>query len=320
MGKWVSYFLPFIGLAIFFYIVRGVGLGQIADAFRQAEPLKLLVFPVFMVVIILLRGFRWQYLLRMIGINYSLWKSSAVWSVGFFAAAVTPGKVGDAIRAYYVTRETGRNFGETFLTVFIDRLMDLVVVMLIGIVTTFLFSFYYIQISSIWLIVLTTIGMFALLYLVMNRAVMKKLIKPIFRALTPKKHQEKLSINFNSFYNSLGLYVKQWRGTLATFLLTVVYWGMVFVLAYYVAVVLNIRISFAYLFIIMPMVTLVELVPISVSGLGTREATVIYFFSVIGLTSAQAVSFSITYLIAGTYLTSILGFVLWLRHPIKLGE
>ncbi len=320
MGRWLSYLLPFIGLAIFFYIIRGTGVGQIVDTFRQVDPIKLLVFPMFTVFIILVRGFRWQYLMHLIGIDFSLWKSSSVWSIGFFAAAVTPGKVGDAIRAYYVTKQTGRNFGETFLTVFIDRLMDLVVVMLIGVVTMFLFSYYYIKISSIWLIVLASVGLFAFIYLAMNRSVMKKLVKPIFNALTPKKHQEKLSINFNSFYDSLGFYVKHWRGTLMAFLMTVVYWVMVFGLAYYVALVLGIKISFSYLFIIMPMVTLVELVPISVSGLGTREATVIYFFSVIGLTSAQAVGFSITYLIMGTYLTSILGFILWLRNPVKLGE
>ena len=46
----------------------------------------------------------------------------------------------------------------------------------------------------------------------------------------------------------------------------------------------------------------------------------IYFFSVVGATSAAAVSFSIAYLIVGTYLTAMVGFVLWIRHPVKLGS
>ena len=125
--------------------------------------------------------------------------------------------------------------------------------------------------------------------------------------------------SFNSFYDSLLLYLKEWKGTLYALLLTLIYWVMVFSLAWYVAFVLGIEVSFSYLFIIMPMVTLVELLPISVSGLGTREATVIYFFSVVGIASVQAVGFSIAYLIAGTYLTSLLGFILWLRNPVKLG-
>ncbi len=45
---------------------------------------------------------------------------------GFSPPSITPGKVGDAVRALYVSRETGRGLGESFLTVFMDRLMDLV--------------------------------------------------------------------------------------------------------------------------------------------------------------------------------------------------
>jgi hypothetical protein len=70
----------------------------------------------------------------------------------------------------------------------------------------------------------------------------------------------------------------------------------------------------------MPMVTLVEIIPVSVSGIGTREATVIFFFSAVGIGSAQAVAFSVGYLIAGTYLTALAGFIAWLANPAKLGQ
>ena len=35
---------------------------------------------------------------------------------------------------------------------------------------------------------------------------------------------------------------------------------------------------------------------------------------------AQAVGFSITYLLVGTYLTALVGFVAWLANPAKLRE
>jgi uncharacterized membrane protein YbhN (UPF0104 family) len=64
-------------------------------------------------------------------------------------------------------------------------------------------------------------------------------------------------------------------------------------------------------------VTLVELIPFSISGLGTRDATVIYFFGAVGIGSAEAVGFSIVYLLIGTYLTALAGFFLWLRTPVR---
>jgi uncharacterized protein (TIRG00374 family) len=196
--------------------------------------------------------------------------------------------------------------------------MDLVMVVLVGMVTIVIFSYHYIEIQSLWIIFLAIFGFFFLLLAVMSRRLVRKIIKPIFNILVPKKYKEQMSLSFNSFYDSLTMYIKQWKGTLYVLILTFIFWVMVFCLAWYVTWMLGIDISFGYVFIIMPMVTLVELIPISISGLGTREATVIYFFSVMGITSAYAVSFSITYLIMGTYLTSISGFIFWLRNPVKL--
>jgi uncharacterized protein (TIRG00374 family) len=318
MSRWLSYILPFIGLAIFIYIISGTGVGNILETFRNVNPLHLIPFPIFTLFILLIRGFRWQVLLRMVGIPYTMWRSTAVWSIGFFAAAITPGKVGDAIRVLYVSKDTEKNFGECFLTVFIDRLMDLVTVVLFGMVTTVLFSYYYIEIPSLWIIFLAIFGFFVLLLAAMSRRLMRKIIRPIFNILVPKKYKDQMSLNFNSFYDSLKMYIKKWKGTLYVLILTFMYWALVFCLAWYVTYMLKIEISLGYLFIIMPMVTLVELIPISISGLGTREAAAIYFFSVVGISSAYAVSFSITYLIMGTYLTSFVGFIFWLRNPVKL--
>jgi uncharacterized protein (TIRG00374 family) len=320
MRKTLSLTLPFIGLALFVYIVAKTGPNRIASVFAEANWRMLLLSPLFVCAIILLRGVRWRILMRAVGIEYSLWRSAAVWTIGFFAASVTPAKAGDAIRALYVQTDTGRSFGEAFLTVFIDRLWDLVLVLFLGVVSVLLFSRYYIRLPSFWIVILAALGMGVCVYLAVNRRLMRRLLKPIFDALVPHRYKEMFSLNFHTFYDSLELFGRK-RGVMAVaFLLTVLVWGIVFLLAWYLTVVFGIEVRPAYVFLIMPIVTLVELLPISVSGLGTRDATVIYFFSVVGLSSAAAVSFSIGYLLIGTYVTAAPGFALWIRHPVKLGS
>jgi uncharacterized membrane protein YbhN (UPF0104 family) len=93
----------------------------------------------------------------------------------------------------------------------------------------------------------------------------------------------------------------------------------VFLLAWYVTQAFGIDVDLAYVCLIMPVITLVELLPISVSGLGTRDAAAIYFFSVVGVSSASAVGFSIGYLLIGNYLLAMAGLILWIRRPVKLG-
>jgi uncharacterized protein (TIRG00374 family) len=319
MRKTLSFLLPFFGLALFAYIVARTGLDRIAAVFAAANVKMLLVSPAFVIVIVLLRGLRWQLLMRVVEIDYSYWRSVCVWTIGFFAASVTPAKAGDAVRALYLQNDTGRTFGEAFLTVFIDRLWDLVFVLLLGVASVLLFSRYYIQLPSFWIILAAAVGIAICVYLAASRKLMRWLLKPVFEALVPSRYKERFSLNFHTFYDSLASYRRRPGALALAMLLTVIVWGLVFSLAWYLTVVFAIDISPAYMVLIMPIVTLVELIPISVSGLGTRDATVIYFFSVVGVSSAAAVSFSIGYLLIGTYLTAMLGFVLWIRHPVSLG-
>ncbi|UCG53667.1 MAG: flippase-like domain-containing protein [Candidatus Latescibacterota bacterium] len=320
MKKWVSLILPFIGLAIFVWIVSGTGVHKIIDTFRELDPKKLLIFPVFTAFFFVIRGYRWWVLLRLVGIDYSRWRSSVVWSIGFFGAAVTPGKVGDAIRAFYVSRETGRTFGECFVTIFIDRLMDLITIVVAGVVTLLIFSYYYIHIPSVWIFVVIAIVFLGLIYLLLHRDLMKKLAGPVFKFLTPAKYREQLTAQVHGFYDSLAEYPRRWRETLFAFALALAFWVVVVGLAITVTLVLEIDVPLGYVVLMMPAITLVEIIPISVSGLGTREAAVIFFFSVVGIGSAQAIGFSITYLLVGTYLTALVGFIAWLSNPAKLRQ
>jgi hypothetical protein len=319
MRKKLSFLLPFLGLSLFVYIVGRTGLDNITGIIRDADARLLPLAPVLVVAIILVRGIRWRILMRVVDIDYSLWRSAKVWTIGFFAASVTPAKAGDTLRAFYVREDTGRTFGEAFLTVFIDRMWDLMFVLALGVVSVLVFSRFYMEIPSGWIVLTASLGIAACVYLATQRALMRRLLKPMFDALVPKKYKEAFSLNFNTFYDSLALYRRDRGAMVAAFLLTVLVWALVFLLAYYITVLFGIDVDLKYVVLIMPIVTLVELIPISVSGLGTRDATVIYFFSVVGISSAAAVGFSIGYLFIGTYLTALAGFLMWLRHPVKLG-
>ena len=319
MKKLLSVLLPLVGLAIFVWIVRGTGVERILDTFRGMDAKKLLFFPIFTAYFVWIRGLRWHTVMGAVGIEYPLWRSSLVWAIGFFAASVTPAKVGDTLRAYYLSRDTGCNFGQSFLTIFVDRLIDVVIVLISGAVTLVLFSAYYIHMSSMWIILILVVGVFIALYMLTRRDLVKTLIGPLYRALAPRKYRDELSVHFNSFYDSLRLCLRDRRRMGLAFAYALFFWGGVVFLAYTVTRVLGIEVPFGYVLLMMPTVTLVELIPISVSGLGTREAAVIYFFSVVGIGSAQAVGFSITYLLAGTYLTALVGFVGWLFRPARFG-
>jgi uncharacterized protein (TIRG00374 family) len=206
--------------------------------------------------------------------------------------------------------------GECLATVFIDRLWDLGFILGAGIASALLFSHRYIAIPSASLFVLGVVVIAGAAAVLMNRGATRALLKPAFRALAPVRHREHLSASFHTFYDALRQHGGR-RHAAAMALLTLLGWFLIFVLAVYVARLLAIPVDSGFIVLIMPIVTLVELIPFTVSGLGTRDATVVYFFSVIGVGSAQAVGFSIAYVLIGTYLTALVGLALWIRHPIR---
>jgi hypothetical protein len=63
----------------------------------------------------------------------------------------------------------------------------------------------------------------------------------------------------------------------------------------------------------------VGLIPISISGIGTRDFVLIMIFSRVGLTEEQAVTFSLTFI--GVYIIiGLAGLVCWLSAPFNLSR
>ncbi len=309
--------MPLAGLAIFAWIVYRTGPDRIA-AILSAMDLRLLVWaPMLVAAIALARGLRWRYVMRCVGIDYTPARSTAVWMIGFFASAVTPAKAGDAVRAVYVRNDTGRTMGESLLTVFVDRLWDLGFILLAGLVSALVFSRRYIEIPSASLLVAGVVAIAVVALVVTRRNLMRACLRPLFSVLAPARQREGLVANFHTFYDAMRAYGADPRRALVMAGYTLAGWALIFLLAIYVGRLLRLPVSPGYILLIMPIVTLVELIPFSISGLGTRDATVIFFFSAIGVGNAEAVGFSITYVLIGTYLTALAGFLLWLRAPIR---
>jgi glycosyltransferase 2 family protein len=317
MKRLLPWIMPLFGLAVFAVVVRRAGPARIAAVLSSADPALVVWAPVLVAAIALARGLRWRYVAGSVGIPYGLWRATQVWMIGFFASSVTPAKSGDALRAIYLRNDTGRPLGECFLTVFVDRLWDLGFVLCAGVASAVIFSHRYIAIPSAPLFIAAAAAVALAAAAMTHRGAMRALLKPMVSLLVPPRHHDDLSASFHNFYDALRQYGTGKRRTLVMAALTLGGWVLIFLLAVYVARVLSIPVDPAFLVLIMPIVTLVELIPFTVSGLGTRDATVVYFFSVVGVGSAEAVGFSIAYVLLGTYLTALIGLALWIRYPMR---
>lgn len=230
MRRLLSIILPLAGLALFAVILARVGPGRVAAVFAAADPLRLALTPVLVAAIMGARGLRWRVIMRGVGIDCPLRRATEVWSIGFFASAVTPAKVGDAVRAFYVREDARVGFGQAFLTVFVDRLWDLGFVLVSGLVTVLIFSRRYVSLPSGWIVVGAAVVVAGGAYALTRRDLMRRLLRPLFESLVPRRYKEQFALSFHTFYDSLRAYGRGGSHG-AVLLLTLACWALIFFLA-----------------------------------------------------------------------------------------
>src|SRR5687768_12586283 len=123
------------GLLAFFF--RNVDLGGVWAETRRANPWQLALAVAATLLTYLLRAWRWQSLLAPIGpTRFATAFRTTV--IGFAASFFLPARAGEVIRPYLLARREGLKPTATFATIILERLLDLVTVLLLF--STFVFT------------------------------------------------------------------------------------------------------------------------------------------------------------------------------------
>jgi uncharacterized protein (TIRG00374 family) len=310
--------LPIIGIALFVYIIWTNSPLRIAEAFFKINYFYLSFAIILNIFIVILKGIKWKAVINIHGFDYSLKDSIKVWCTGLFAGSVTPGRVGDLIRVLYL-KEKERNFGRRLSTVVVDRLFDLFSVLIFAafgmVLINCWFGSYF---ASFGFLVLFVGFFFAVVYFIINKKITRFFARPIFNFFVPGKYKSKFKIGFDDFYKSISSLKNKKQKLFAILIFTMVLWVISVFDVYLISMSIGINAGYWYLLAVISMVAIIELIPVSVMGLGTRDAFLIFSLSLIGVSSQIAIVFSLLYLIVGYWIIGFLGFVFWLRKPVKL--
>ncbi len=117
-----------VGLLAFF--LRGVNLAEVWEKTREADARLLVAGVCVTLMTYVLRAFRWQYLLAPIGrTRFSTAFPTTV--MGFAASFLLPGRPGEVLRPYLLAKRENLPATACFATVILERLLDLITVLLL---------------------------------------------------------------------------------------------------------------------------------------------------------------------------------------------
>ncbi len=133
----LSIAIPLVMLVLLARFALNIKVEEVIDGISRANPLLLLAaFGIFYVGFPL-RGFRWAMLLRSTGQPITFKDSTEILYLSWLVNCLVPAKLGDVYRAYLLKINSTASLSRTFGTVFIERILDLFVIAILGLVAGF---------------------------------------------------------------------------------------------------------------------------------------------------------------------------------------
>ncbi|MDD4933903.1 MAG: lysylphosphatidylglycerol synthase transmembrane domain-containing protein [Methylacidiphilaceae bacterium] len=297
-------------------IIRRVPWASIGETLREAKPIWLLGAILLAGAQVAFASLRWQALLRAQEIALSLGETMRLTLIGRFFNAFLPGSTGgDLVRIYYAVRLAPKQKAAASLSVLYDRFVGAVVLLLIG--SGLCLPLYPILSKSslvpgillAFLLVAAGIFLFALLAWLLPWLLRRRPFRLLERHAPFHRLLEELS-------HALRRFAADRKATARAALFSIGAHGSTFGFAWFAATALRLPIPFWILAAILAVVSVLDAIPITISGLGVREGLLVLFFQPLGFTSAQAVTFSLLFF-GTTLFWSLAGGIVYWRHKAK---
>jgi glycosyltransferase 2 family protein len=229
---------------------------------------------------------RWGMLLSMAQVKYSLKRLIIVSFGSNFFTLIFPSTIGaDIVRSLDLGVHTN-NLKAVTATVFIDRLSGYIALVIIALVSL-LFSYRYIHNPLIYIIIglLVLVSIFLLL-LLFNENVFN-------RASSFFKNKGKINEKIEIVYREIFLFRKYPKLLILNLIISILIQLALPLTCWFLILGLDKQVQLAAILVIIPVITLISSIPITIGGLGIREWSSGIFLTQIGLTQEIGVTLSL---------------------------
>jgi hypothetical protein len=279
-----------ISAVLIVVLYRRISLLDVQDTVRQCrwELLPILFGILFANTCI--STLKWRLFLRANATHLPLGSLFATYLIGSFVNLFMPSNIGgDVYRVYHVGR-TGGATVRSFTSVLADRVSGFLALVTIGLVSA-LAGLGLHGNPRLLIPPVIVFGMIVVaLWLVFQQSFLRRVL-----ALLGVRRMAKIENTLDLFLEASAQYRDDRRLLINAMGLSLVFQTLVVVFAYFLAVTLNISVPLLYFFIYVPIISLLEAIPLSIYGTGFRDAGYVLFFAQVGLPKHAAMSMSLMF-------------------------
>ncbi len=227
----------------------------------------------FFAVAVTITTIRWKRLLEVQDVKLGFIEAFQLTFIGFFFSNFLPGTLGgDTVKLYYIAKHTRKNAG-SLASILIDRVIGMSALIFIAIPVVLL-NFRYPVVKNLSPLVFGLFALFLiasfLFFNLKNAVILKKLFKIQLFGIGDK---------IANFKNALVLYRKNKKTLVFALSVSIVIQVIIVFVCYFLSKFLNLNIPILYFFLFIPIIQLIVAIPVTVSGIGTREVAFVFFFT-----------------------------------------
>jgi hypothetical protein len=283
----VGKYLKLLGFALLAVILWQADLPSVARSLAGCRPgLALAGFGLGLLAIAV-KALRWHGMLRRQGHALPFWRSIRFYFAGIYIGVATPGRLGELARVLYLKRDLGVSAGAGLSSIILDRVFDLYALLAAGL-------------AAVWILDLAgrlspffaagAIAVALLPVLTVHPRIGRRVAALLLRLISRTSLGRMLADSADDFYD--GIHHLLGPRLLLDGLLTLAAYAVLFAGAALLAASLGIDVTPLEAGLLLGLANLVALVPVTVAGVGTRDAVFVLAFPALGLPESQALAFS----------------------------
>jgi len=305
--------IKLIGPLLFvFFFIRVVDPKKTANLLKNIDPMLALLSMVFFPVLMYFRTLRWWLIAKQIELKIPFHRLFRINYIAWFLGNLPIGGI-SAVSKFFYLKDEGTTASRSFVSLTLDKLFDIS-----GLVVLGFYALYYLPISLwagkiSWIMTTATA-----LLLILGLAFGKKIWFESKRLLGKYLNKKFQRIRSN-LENDLRLF---WSTSGLSFFIEVIALsvGIVVLRAlvlYIIAHAIGLSVSFALMIACTGLIGLANIIPISVHGLGVRDAVLLLTLPLIGYSREVALALGFAVFL-WTILFKLSGIYYWITSPLPL--
>jgi hypothetical protein len=278
-----------ISIALLVFLFKQVDKKALFEIIKNADKgLLLLACAVFFANYVLCL-FRWQMLLKVADIHLPLKRVIISFSGGVFFNLFLPSTIGgDLMRSIDLASYTKRP-KEVVATVLLDRLSGYVGLVILALLAILLGWNLMRDNSAVLLSVgIITAVLIAVLLVLFNNFLFAKINK-----FLDSSSAGRIRETIRKLHQEIHIFRQHKKAIVCNLLFSILIQATAPVTFYITALSFGLKLKMIYFFVLMPIIGAITLLPISIGGLGLRDATTIFFFGKVGVAKDLAFAMSL---------------------------